>query len=701
MTLHTYFLFILMFSSSLFAATAKTVTHDTKTDFARGTLKNVTVLFDGTLKTAPVKTRLLDTGEPFIWSMAEDSRGNLYIGTGNDGKVFKLTAAGDSSVVLDVDELFIFALLVDAADNLYAATSPNGKVYKVTPAGESTIFFDPEATYIWDLALAADGNILVATGEQAFIYSVSPRGESRILFDADENHVRSLLVDGQTVYAGTSGNGFVYRFTSDEKPFVLFDPQMEEVNQIVLGDDNFIYVSAFGEPLTLPTPRTAATQSQNNQSTNNGNDEDDENESAIDSQSINLESIVRSGGAPTSLFRISPDGYAKDLWLGSDEKIQSIFSHGDDILVGSGKSGTLLTVNADGDLSILLENGETHVTELAKNRQGKIIYTTSNLGRVYQIEETTADTASFISETIDAGLPAHWGTLVWEGNEAAKSTRFYTRSGNTEQPSQTWSDWTAVEKSGDVARIKSPGARFVQWKCELKNKEAAIDKVSLSYIQKNLQPTISSIFIHRPNDFYENKSNGGTERQGITFPAPLPNKQNKKGFRTVDWLFDDPNFDALYFDVFYRRVKSNLWRQMASNLDVNYHSWDSAQMADGDYEIKIVATDKLANPANLALTGEKISKPFTVDNTGPVIQPGNKKSTNVLTVRISDDLSRLDKVQYSIDAADWQDIFPTDGIMDSKTEIFDIPLPDGDVHDIAIKARDEIDNVSVVHTAPQ
>ena len=45
--------------STLFAASPKTVIHNSKTDFERGTLNNVTIKHDGTLKMAPVKTRIM------------------------------------------------------------------------------------------------------------------------------------------------------------------------------------------------------------------------------------------------------------------------------------------------------------------------------------------------------------------------------------------------------------------------------------------------------------------------------------------------------------------------------------------------------------------------------------------------------------------------------------------------------------------
>ena len=691
------FIIIALSFSSLYAVSSKIVTFDSKTDFERGTAKNVTILFDGTLTPAPDKVRLLDTGEPFIWAIAEDSKGNVYLGTGNDGKLFKVTPKGDSLLVLDAEELGIFALAVDSKDNVYAATSPNGHVYKISAAGSST-FFDPDAVYIWDLQVDSQGNLLVATGEKAFIYRVTTKGAD-VLFQAEENHVRSmaLLADG-TIYAGTSANGFVYRIKPNEKPFVLFDPQMQEVNRIVIGDNGDIFASAFGQSIAPIVPRTTQQQNQS-QERNGSNGGNDDNESSLAPQTLDVESLMKSRSAPTSLFRITPDGYAKDLWLGVDEKIQSIARYnGEKILVGSGKSGKLLTISRDGDLSVLMDNDESHITSIVVNPAGRIVFGTSNLGRGYLINEKQADSSHFTSETIDAGQTARWGTLVWRGNKAAASSRFYTRSGNTEQPSQTWSDWLPVEKDGDVSRIKSPVARFLQWRCNLENKNARIEKVTLSYIQKNIAPSISSLIIHRPGDYYEPKSNKTNDSKGITFPSPLPNKQAKKGFRTVDWLFEDPNFDGLCFDLYYRRTGTS-WRELAKELAINFLSWDSAQMADGEYEIKVVASDKLTNPENMALEGEKVSTVFVIDNSGPAIQTGNKTRVKVLTVRISDEWNPLRKVEYSIDAQAWKVILPVDGILDSKTETFEIELPDTQGHDVALKASDSTDNVSVLHTS--
>ncbi|MBN1560638.1 hypothetical protein JW998_10340 [candidate division KSB1 bacterium] len=684
-------LFICSFAFSLSAVSPKIVTHDSKTDFSRGTLKNITIRSDGALTPAPLKSRIFDTGEPFIWSMAEDSQGSLYLGTGNDGKLFKITTAGDATVVLDAEELAVFALAVDKKDNIYAATSPNGKVYKIDASGVG-IFFDPDAEYIWDLEMDANGDLLVATGEKAFIYKMSTKGQT-VLFQGEENHVRSIgLGKDGTIYAGTSAKGFVYRIKPGEKPFAILDPQMEEITGIIIDDGDNIFASAFGESLVLPTPR----RPQEEQSEESAEEVEDEEGNSALAQLVDVETLMKSRGAPTSLFKISPDGYARDLWLGADDRIQTIARYNaDEILIGSGKTGALLTINSEGELSTLLENEESHVTCILQSAKNKILFGTSNLGRCYRLESSPVDTACFISETIDAGLPATWGAFSWKGNAAAAI--FSTRSGNTEQPSQSWSEWMPVQRDGDVWRVQSPDARFIQWKCELKNRESRIERVSLSYMQQNIAPRLSSIIIHPPGDFYETKPGSAGDAKGMTFPAPLSAKQTKKGYRTVDWLFEDANFDGLCFDLYYRQVGRE-WRLLAKDLNVNSHSWDSAQMADGDYEIKVVASDKLANPENMAKQGEKVSQIFTIDNSSPTIETRNAPGATVLTAKITDAWSPLKQVEYSIDAREWKIIFPVDGIMDSKTESFEINLPDSRAHEVALKATDAVNNVAVLHT---
>ena len=693
-----YFIIIIALTGVGWASSPKTVRHDSKIDFERGKLDKVTVSHDGSITPAPVMKQLIDTGEPFVWDMAEGPDGALYIATGIDGFMYEISASGDSALFYDAPEMNVFAVAVDAKNNVYAATSPDGQVYKINHIGERSEFFNPDASYIWDLLVDAQGNLLVATGEPAAIYKVAPNGQSRVLFQGEENHVRTLFLSGSDLYFGTSSNGFVYKISAQGKPFVLFDTQLKEVFALAPAQDGYLYAAASGEERMMILPTAPTSRTETGQSS--GNDDSEDNQ-ALTGQRITptdrLSTITQS--APTSLFYISPQGYGKDLWVGVDDKIQSILpDDNQNLLVGSGKSGKLLTINALGELSVLLKNDESHITALLRRKNGHLVLGMSNLGRVYEIDKRKIEKAVFESESIDAGLPAHWGVLTWEG-ESADAVRFFTRSGNTEQPSKTWSPWEAVKREGDLYRITSPMARFVQWKCEFASARARVDKVEISYQQMNLAPRLSSIIVHGPGQFYEVKESN-SKRKGIAFPAPLPNKVEKKGWRTVDWLFDDPNFDALTFDLYYRRIGSTFWRDLAKELNVNIFSWNSEQMMDGEYEIKVVASDAPANTKETALFGEKVSRLFIIDNSGPRIEKikqGNNAGGKELTFRIIDDWNLLKSVEISIDAEGWRTLAPVDGILDSGKEEFRVDIASPTAVEAAIKATDAVGNVHVEH----
>jgi len=691
------------------ASTPRILSHNSRTDFERGTFKNISILHGGKITLAPQKSRLIDTGDPFVWAVVQDNKGNVYLGTGNDGRIYKISADGDSSLFFDAKELEVYALAIDRHNRLFAATSPDGKIYKINAKGQSSVFFDPDEKYIWSLVFDGKGNLYAATGEKARVYKITPQGKSSVLLESDETHIRSLAVDSNgLLYAGSSGHGYVYKIAANAKPYVLFDTQMKEVHSLAVAPDGEIFAAAFGEA-GVKFPQAGATSAQQvgqQASTQGKKTGGTASEVALAPQSIIPESMLRATKAQTSLFRIDKNGYAKNIWLDNDAQILTLASNNKgEIIVGTGNKGKLYQVNRNGEISMLLSTEESQITSLGFAAKGSLLLGTANMGRCYRIGVKSAAKASFESETIDTGALSSWGILSWEGSGEAS---FFTRSGNTEHPQKTWSEWKACAAKGENLRITSPVARFLQWKCELQKTKASspvIDKVTISYIQNNLPPEITAVVIHRPGDYYgepqsHKSATPGSKKSGLVYPTPLSKSEYKKGFRSVDWLFEDPNFDGLKFNVYYRRLGDRFWKALAKDLEQSVYSWDSSNMADGKYEIKVTASDAPGNPARYAMTSEKRSDPFIVDNSGPETQNFQTPKPGILRFSVTDTWSSIKSTYYSIDAGEWLLVYPTDGISDSKSEDFEITIPKkikGDVS-IAIKAQDSVGNIKVAHT---
>jgi len=697
------FLFILLIIAAvnpLYAVKPRSSSHKTKNQFERGIYRDISILDKGIITLAPKKQKITDTGEPFIWSVITDKKGNTYIGTGNEGRIYKISAKGDSSLIFESGELEIFAMLIDQNENIYAGTSPNGKVYKIKPDGTNTVFFDPGDRYIWDLELDKNNNLYVATGSKAHIYKITPAGARTVLLQSEQSHIRCLKINTTTLYAGSSGNGYVYKIEQNKKPFVILDTQMQEVHDIVVTDKGHVYAAAFGE-VELKFPEAAQqrkdekTKSKPKDQDSNGDDE----EKSYGIQSFILDKVSQTIQSPTSLFHIDKDGHMKELWRGSQERIQSmILNRNGDVLLGTGDNGKLYNINDKGQVSLILKVQESQITALTYNAKDQLIIGTANLGSVYRIQPEAVSSASFESETIDTGSQSLWGTLSWEGKQNDGSIQFYTRSGNTEFPEQTWSPWQKAVKTNNILQIKSPSARFIQWKCELtggKN-NPVLEKVTISYLQKNLPPEITDIIIHRPGDFFEENKNNSQKEKGITYPQNPPKAGVKKGYRSIDWLFEDPNFDGIIFDVYYKKQGSNYWKPLVRDMANSYYSWDSEQMANGEYTIKIIGKDTPGNPEKMALTNELESEKFIIDNTGPVIKNFKTENQNV-SFSVQDKWNDIKNVYYSINAGEWKMVYPADNICDSKHEFFQITVNLKDKNEIAVKTIDAVENVSVFH----
>ncbi|HKD45592.1 MAG TPA: hypothetical protein VKD24_08040, partial [Candidatus Angelobacter sp.] len=114
------------------------------------------------------------TAEPFfdpktkyIWDLAFDDQGRLYIATGDNGEIFRVDKAGQGSVYFKSDEAHIRVLAMDPKGNLIAGSDGSGLVYRISPAGEGFVLYSAPRKEITALAVDAAGNIYAAgTGEK-------------------------------------------------------------------------------------------------------------------------------------------------------------------------------------------------------------------------------------------------------------------------------------------------------------------------------------------------------------------------------------------------------------------------------------------------------------------------------------------------------------------------------------------------------
>ena len=205
-------------------------------DLLRGEARGVSVTDAGALMLAPRFAALFDTQQAYVWSSALDAAGNVYLGTGHDGKVYRVGADGQGALLYDAPELDVTALAVGRDGALYAGTSPDGKVYRIGADARAAVYFDPPDKYIWSLAVMNDGALAVGTGDTGKLYRVRAAGaqpEASLLIDINETHVISLAVDAKgDLIAGTDPGGLVLRISPEGKAFALLDASLREIHSL-------------------------------------------------------------------------------------------------------------------------------------------------------------------------------------------------------------------------------------------------------------------------------------------------------------------------------------------------------------------------------------------------------------------------------------------------------------------------------------
>src|SRR4051812_27910206 len=137
----------------------------TQADFLKGEVENLSVDGRGRLVLGPATELVYETPSPFLWTVLPAADGSIFIGTGNDGRVFHVDAQGKGTPFFDAAELEVHAIAPGPNGGLYVATSPDGKIYKVDRTGASTTFFDPQEKYIWALVVDSKGTVYAGTGE--------------------------------------------------------------------------------------------------------------------------------------------------------------------------------------------------------------------------------------------------------------------------------------------------------------------------------------------------------------------------------------------------------------------------------------------------------------------------------------------------------------------------------------------------------
>ncbi len=188
-----------------------------------------------------------DPKTKYIWALALDHEGRLYVGTGDRGEIFRVDHNGNGSLFFKSDEAQIRALDFDNLGNLIAGTDGSGLIYRISSAGEAFVLYSAPKKEITALAVDHEGNIYAAgAGEKRG--TSAPAGNPAVQAPVIAIGTQSTPPGSGTTQAPTItvppypnvvnfGGSEVYRLSPDGSPKTLWSSRDDLVYALAFDHD--------------------------------------------------------------------------------------------------------------------------------------------------------------------------------------------------------------------------------------------------------------------------------------------------------------------------------------------------------------------------------------------------------------------------------------------------------------------------------
>ena len=428
--------------------------------------------------------------EPFtnehVFAMALDSANRLLAGvSGEDCRLVRFD--GEKIEILFSDETvrYIFAIVLDDVGNIYLGTGPNGGVYRLNPFGkDAELVYDARDNSILSLAVGDDGAVYAGSDQRGLVYKIDQKDKTAtVLYDSEQDEITALLLDadGNVYAAATSAQAVKEHVKSSSiaaqggagRPDLKAKPKEPKKN---------------GSTTTIEIDNTSKSGSEAKSET---------------PPEVPIGSLPKTAGR---IYKITPEGFVTSIF--SEMAVfYALAQKENQLLLATGNSAQLFSVNPDTEEKVIAfeDKQSSQMTAIAV-RCEDVFLGCANPAKLIRFEDEYVSQGSFTSDLIDAGQPAQWGMLQINADIPEDcSVALSARTGNVKDANDpTFSPWTKSSKITEATLLGVPPGRFCQYRLTLKNSDSVdtpvVKEVSVAHLIGNLAPKVTSVKMIRSSD---------------------------------------------------------------------------------------------------------------------------------------------------------------------------------------------------------
>ena len=628
-------------------------------------------------------SKIVDTEEHLsnehIFAMATDVSGRLLAGiSGKKCRLCRFEANRMETIFEPNDAKYIFAITIDGSGNIYLGTGPEGKVYGLNSLGKKAqLVYDSLDKNILSLASGEDGYIYAGSDSRGLVYKINPRTKkATVLYDSEQPEITALLFteawgEGGLYAAATSAKivqaqtQFAAQLPSTGRP----EAKKEEGKSSGKSDG--------GRKLTVAnTTKPGASKP---------------------GQGPPPVRKPTKPGQASFIYNITKDGFVNDLFgeavvffCLAEEDGKGVPQGGNPkLLVGTGNSAQLFSIDPSAEQEAVIYEDEHAAQVTAIAVAGDDVYLgTANPAKLVKLGSGFASEGTYTSDLVDAGQPAKWGKLQLEADIPRGCTvHVASRSGNVKDVNDpTFSEWTELVEVAEPIQLDCPLGRFCQYKLVLQSedgdKSPLIREIAVASTVPNLAPKVESVTVGRvatasKKGFfkisYKTKDDNGDK---------LIYKIDFRRLARTNWIELKDKLAAASFEWDAKTVEDGRYEVRITASDERNNTTSTK-----------LSGSRISDPVVVDNTG-----PVVKNITTSALK--NNGQYRIFEIEVKDELSAIGKLEYTIDSnADWIGTVPDDLVYDTTDENFTIKidakkdLPEGD-HVLTIKVSDAVGNTT-------